>query len=201
MKKIFLSILGTLIFSLFILLSIQDSFPSSPPNKNILSNRTNTPSIENVINPNNFQKAYVKRAVDGDTIVVTIDEKDYRVRLIGIDTPESTKQIEPYGKEASNYTSSILTGKTIYLEKDIRDTDKYDRLLRYVWLEIPNEISADEIKKKLFNANLLINGYATLFTYPPDIKYVEFLTLLEREAKRNKIGLWKIEEKNSFKLE
>lgn len=195
MKKIFLSILGTLIFSLFILLSIQDSFPSSPPNKNILSNRTNTPSIENVINPNNFQKAYVKRAVDGDTIVVTIDEKDYRVRLIGIDTPESTKQIEPYGKEASNYTSSILTGKTIYLEKDIRDTDKYDRLLRYVWLEIPNEISADEIKKKLFNANLLINGYATLFTYPPDIKYVEFLTLLEREAKRNKIGLWKIEEK------
>ena len=139
-----------------------------------------------------LEQAYVKRVVDGDTIIATIDGQDYRVRMIGMDTPESTTQIEPYGKEASDYTKSRLTGKTVYLEKDVRDTDQYDRLLRYIWLEKPSKITEIEIREKLFNAELLLEGYAQLFTYPPDVKYISYFTQFEKEAKQNEKGLWGI---------
>lgn len=194
MKKIILSI----IIIALIVISSFIGFKSS----NKLS--TNNIIIENIpkeydknenteiIDTSKFEKAYVKRVVDGDTIIATIDNKEYRVRFIGINTPESTTKIEKYGKEASNYTKEMLTGKTVYLEKDIRNTDKYDRLLRYIWLELPTKISEEEINTKMFNAILLINGYAKLFTYPPDVKYVKYLKPLEQKARENNTGLWGI---------
>lgn len=186
MKKIIISILTIIIIAIFSILGFKDA---DIMNENVVSN-TNTTLNESTIDPSTFQEAYVKRIVDGDTIVVTIDGKDYKVRFIGINTPESTTEIEPYGKEATKYTSSMLMGKTIYLEKDVRNTDKYDRLLRYVWLEIPTEISNEEIRAKMFNAILLENGYAKLFTYPPDVKYAKYLEPLEAEARNNSSGLW-----------
>ncbi len=155
-------------------------------------------AIDNIIstakvNKDKYIKATVVRVVDGDTVIANVDGKDKRIRFIGVNTPESTTRIEEYGKEASNYTKGILTENlTIYLEKDISETDKYDRLLRYIWLEVPENISESEIRNKLFNANLILNGYAEVATYPPDIKYVNHFINFEKEARKENKGLWGI---------
>lgn len=82
--------------------------------------------------------AVVTKVVDGDTIYVSLNGREERVRFIGVDTPESTREIEPYGKEAFAYTRGRLAGKQVYLELDVGERDKYGRLLAYVWLEQPN---------------------------------------------------------------
>ena len=110
--------------------------------------------------------------------------------MIGVNTPESTTKIEKFGKEASNYTTEKLTNKTIYLEKDVNETDKYGRLLRYVWLEIPTEINESQIKEKMFNAILVTEGYAQVATYPPDVKYVDYFTKIQNIARDANLGLW-----------
>ena len=140
----------------------------------------------------NYDVGVVSRVVDGDTVVVTLNGKDEKVRLIGVNTPESVgryaKKPQPYGKEASKYTKEQLDGKTVYLEKDVSDTDKYGRLLRYIWLEEPNK---SKLEQKMFNAILLKEGYASVMTYPPDVKYSEEFVEIEKEASNNNIGLWK----------
>lgn len=139
-------------------------------------------------------KATVTRVVDGDTVYVKLDNgTEEKVRMIGVDTPESTIQHEPYGKEASNFTKEQLEGKEVYLEKDVSETDKYGRLLRYIWLEPPEKISEEKIRVKMFNAILLLNGYAQVATYPPDVKYVDYFTKFQKEAREANIGLWAIE--------
>jgi len=137
----------------------------------------------------------VTRVIDGDTIEVEMRGETYKVRLIGINTPESTTKIEPYGKEASNFTKSQLLGKKVYLEKDVSETDKYGRLLRYVWLKKPSEPTDSEIRTKMFNAILVLEGYAQAATYPPDVKYAEYFAKYEAEARENNRGLWALEEK------
>jgi micrococcal nuclease len=100
--------------------------------------------------------ATISRVVDGDTVELSDGNK---VRLIGINTPESTTSHEEYGKEASNYTTSKLQGKQIWLQKDVSETDRYGRLLRIVWLAIPtNGLDENEIRTKMFNADLVLNG-------------------------------------------
>lgn len=76
--------------------------------------------------------AAVARAVDGDTVYVNEGGRSEKVRFIGVDTPESTTQIEPYGKEAAAYTARNLAGRKVYLELDVQQRDKYGRLLAYV---------------------------------------------------------------------
>lgn len=137
-----------------------------------------------------FEKAVVTRHVDGDTVYVKIGNKECKVRFIGINCPESTIRLDPYGKEASNYTKSKLLGKTIYLQKDVSNTDKYGRLLRYVWLQKPTSINEKEIRSKMFNAILVINGYAQAATYPPDVKYSNYFVKFQSEARNKNIGLW-----------
>lgn len=127
-------------------------------------------------------EAEVVRVVDGDTIQVDIDESLYKVRYIGIDTPETVhpqKPVEYFGKEASEKNRELVEGKEVHLEKDISETDKYGRLLRYVWVD------------DLFvNAELVRLGYAHVATYPPDVKYQDLLLQLEREAEEAGLGLW-----------
>lgn len=139
--------------------------------------------------------ATVSRVVDGDTIEVAFDGTKEKVRLIGVDTPETvhpSKGVEPFGPEASNYTKNRLDGKTVYLEKGVQERDKYGRLLAYVWQEPPTEISDAEITAKMFNARLLVNGYAQLMTIPPNVKYVDQFTRLQAQARENSYGLWGI---------
>lgn len=144
----------------------------------------------------NLKEAKVSTVVDGDTVELSDGTK---VRLIGVNTPESTTRTEPYGKEASNYTKEQLTGKTVYLEKDVSETDQYGRLLRYVWLDIPKEITDSEIKAKMFNAILVKNGYAEVSTYPPDVKYKEYFTKYNAAARNENKGLWSINHNGTTK--
>ena len=145
--------------------------------------------------PPGVTQAKVVRVIDGDTIEVAYVAgaklPATRVRLIGVDTPESTTRVEPYGKEAAAYTEKQLEGKTVWLEKDVSETDRYGRALRYVWLtKPPADPTEKDIRTHLFNAILVLNGYAQVATYPPDVKYVEHFTKFQREARDANKGLW-----------
>lgn len=138
-------------------------------------------------------KARVTSVVDGDTVHASLNGADVTVRLIGVDTPETVKPnspVQPYGKEASNYTRSQLEGKTVYIEKDVQERDKYGRLLAYVWMDQPAAISGQEIRSKLFNARLLLDGYARIMTLPPNVKYVDHFVVFQKEAREGNKGLW-----------
>ena len=129
-------------------------------------------------NPTKY-KAKVARVVDGDTIKLETGEV---VRYIGIDTPETVhpnKPVQCYGKEASDKNKELVEGKEIKLEKDVSETDKYDRLLRYVWLG-----------DMLVNEYLVREGYAQSSSYPPDVKYQNKFIEAQRLAREENKGLW-----------
>lgn len=121
----------------------------------------------------------VARVVDGDTIELS----DGRiVRYIGVNTPESVDPRRPhecYGKEASDRNKELVLGKTVRLEKDVSDTDKYGRLLRYVYID-----------EEMINKTLVAEGFAQAASYPPDIAYQDDFRNLERTARTEGVGLW-----------
>ena len=123
-------------------------------------------------------KVYCDRVVDGDTIVVLMDGKKEKVRMIGIDTPESVhpdkSRNTPMGKIASKYTKDNLEGKYVTLETDVQERDKYGRVLAYVYLD-----------DKMFNKTLLGEGLAELMTIPPNVKYVDDFKKIEAERQNN----------------
>ncbi len=125
----------------------------------------------------------VVEVADGDTIRVKLDNGvEIKVRLLGIDTPEThhpTKPVGCYGPEASTFTSKELSDKYVELEYDIERYDKYGRTLAYVYLD-----------GKRFNDILVSNGYAKTLTISPNKKYAFQLLKLELEAERKKLGLW-----------
>lgn len=136
----------------------------------------------------NLEAVTVYRAVDGDTLELSDGRK---IRLVGVNTPESTTRHEEYGKEASNYTSAQLKGKKVWMQKDVSDTDRYSRYLRIIWLSIPTDVMSEkEIREKMFNAKLVLNGYAEPSTYSPDVKYSDYFVKFAREARANDTGLW-----------
>ena len=120
--------------------------------------------------------ARVVEVIDGDTITI---EGGYRVRYIGIDTPEIYPGLEAYGQEAWQANRRLVGDKRVRLERDISETDKYGRLLRYVYI--------DDI---LVNAELVRLGLAQAKTYPPDTKYQAYLEKLESEARQAGRGMW-----------
>ena len=125
----------------------------------------------------------VTRVVDGDTIVVNINGVDEKVRLIGIDTPESVHPDSTLnselGKIASDFTTKLLSGKSVTLEMDVQERDKYGRILAYVYLD-----------GVMVNKTLLSAGMAQVATYPPNVKYVEDFKALEKIARDGNVGLW-----------
>jgi len=124
--------------------------------------------------------------VDGDTIKVSIDGVTYTVRYIGMDTPETVKPGTPVqwmGPEASAANRALVEGQQVVLEKDVSEVDRYGRLLRFVWLDRPEGWL-------LVNVELVRLGFASVFTYPPDVGYVDLLLAAEREARDAGRGLW-----------
>lgn len=123
----------------------------------------------------------LERVVDGDTIVVNLDGRSEKVRLIGIDAPESVHpdagRNTAEGDEASAYLKSLVSpGQTVYLQKDVSDTDRYGRLLRYVWLEVPSDPDdASEVSEKMLNAAIVASGHAQAKDYAPDTRYSRML--------------------------
>ena len=130
----------------------------------------------------NRVKAVVSRVMDGDTIEVSIDGVVSRLRYTGIDAPEldsidtNTRNI---ALKAVEKNRELTGGKTVELEKDVSDTDRYGRLLRYVY--------AGGI---MVNGELVKSGYAQAVSYPPDVKYKDLFNSLQSGAKAAKIGLW-----------
>lgn len=126
-----------------------------------------------------FQTAKLVRVIDGDTIIVDIEGDEYRVRMIGIDTPESVHPDSSKNTEdgilASEYTKDLLKNvETVYLQKDVSETDKYGRLLRYIWLEIPeNDKNINEIASKMINGILLLDHVAEPKRFEPDISHAD----------------------------
>ena len=176
----FLSFLGWLgdKFSILSKSSTQltQNIPSASPAPEVPVN-TDTRSLKT--------EAKVARVIDGDTIEASISGKIETIRLIGINTPETVDPrtiVECFGVESSNKAKEILTGKTIFLETDPTqgERDKYQRLLRYVWLDA--NIS--------FNKKMISDGYAYEYTYNIPYKYQEEYKQAEKEARENKRGLW-----------
>lgn len=141
-----------------------------------------------------YEKAKVLYAADGDTIWVDIDGKEVKIRFVGINTPELARDGNPaefMAEEAKNFTSNTLRDKEIYLEKDITDRDKYDRMLRYIWLEKPvANPTKEDIEEKTLNGILVKEGYAYSNYYKPDIKYQKHLDNIEKSAQDKGLGIW-----------
>jgi micrococcal nuclease len=123
----------------------------------------------------------VSRVVDGDTIEVSPAVGGIPdVRLIGVDTPETNSGTEPYGEEASAFTTQRLESRQVALEFDVERIDPYGRVLAYVWLP----------DGKMFNEVLVRDGYAQVATFPPNVKYTDRFLAAQRQARAEGAGLW-----------
>jgi endonuclease YncB( thermonuclease family) len=158
---------------------INSPLPSVGSNVLGVEEASNAAKINNLVQ--------VIKVVDGDTIDVLINGQKQTVRLIGINTPETVdprRPVQCFGKEASNETKRLLEGKQVYLTKDVSETDKYNRILRLVYLPLENG-------QMLFvNDYLVRQGFANNYPYPPDVKYDDQFRQAEKEAREQKKGLW-----------
>jgi micrococcal nuclease len=146
---------------------------------------TTQPAAAPVAEASKYLTAKVTKVVDGDTIDVLIGDKKETVRFVLVDTPETkhpSKPIEPFGPEASKFTTDMLEGKEVKLEKDVSERDKYGRLLMYVWLD-----------DKMVNELLLEKGLARVAIYQPDVKYVDNFREIQKKAQQAGTGIWSIE--------
>ena len=123
----------------------------------------------------------VSSVVDGDTIKLSNGET---VRLIGVDAPESRNAFKKkkafFGDVSKHYLDSLLTGKKVRLEYDITRKDRYGRTLAYVYLEDGTFI----------NEKLVREGYATIMTVPPNVRYADHFFILQQRARDEHCGLW-----------
>lgn len=129
----------------------------------------------------------VQKVVDGDTFYIKKDGKDVKVRLIGVDAPESVapsasgKENTKEGEIAAAYLKELIDGKNVYLEYDLDDYDQYGRLLAYVY-------KSDQ--KTMVQRLLLSDGMATVVTYQPNVKYSDEFLELQRKARSESRGFW-----------
>ena len=145
--------------------------------------------------PGGYETAIVTDTIDGDTIEVEITGdadgpgsgdaavgRGYTVRLTGIDTPESVKPnspVECFGRESSLAAEVLLLGAEVRLVKDVEEADRFGRLLRYVY-----------VGEEMANARLVVNGYASAYTYPPNVRHSDLFVALQRKARDEGRGLW-----------
>lgn len=172
-----------LLVGLLILL-ISGIYQTLQPKNQIISGQSKV--IESLPASQSAQLVRVARVIDGDTIKL---EDGQTVRYIGIDTPETKhpqKKLQCFGKEAKDKNKELVEGKMVRLEKDISETDRYWRLLRYVY--VPTEASPSGL---FVNDFLVREGFASAATFPPDVKYSDYFIHLQQSAQMNKKGLWK----------
>lgn len=138
------------------------------------------------------EEATFVRCVDGDTALLRIGDEDIKVRFLAIDTPETvhpTKEVEAYGKDASEYTCNKLTSaKYIVVEyENSNKTDKYGRTLAWIWID------GSLLQKELISA-----GYAEVAYIYGKYKYTESLCVVQQDAKKNKNGIWSEDRKEGY---
>jgi micrococcal nuclease len=127
------------------------------------------------------QMVKVIKVIDGDTLEI---EGGQKVRYIGIDTPETkhpTKGVQCFGKQAFEKNKELVEGKEVIMEKDVSETDRYGRLLRFIYVD-----------GVFINDYLVRQGYAHAITFPPDVKLADQFKAAEQEARENNRGLWSL---------
>lgn len=161
-----------LLVIVFSLVSCEEISSSNPSESNItpvtLATEANLPAGE---------EAAVVRVIDGDTIEVEIQGERYRVRYIGIDTPERG---DPFYTEATDLNKQLVEGETVWLVKDVSETDPNGRLLRYIYL----------LDGTFVNGVMLQEGLARRVTFPPDVAEQTYFAELQEEAQTAGRGLW-----------
>lgn len=158
---------------------VQTSLPKNTPTPSITQESTPPASLGI-----SGEETVVSRVIDGDTIEI---EGGQKVRYIGIDTPETVDPRRPvgcFGREASEENKRLVENKSVILVKDVSDTDKFGRLLRYVYVNGGNGPTI------FVNDHLIRQGYARASTYPPDVKFTEQFLQAENEAREGGRGLW-----------
>jgi len=167
--------------------------PSSSPTARSAVRPTATPTAEPSPTPEptfgpigQTIEATVVRVTDGDTIVGAYGGQEYKVRYIGMDSPETVdpnSAVQWMGPQATAANAALVEGKTVFLEKDVSEVDQFDRLLRYVWL-------TDGTAWTLVNLELVRQGVAFAKSYPPDVRYDALYSAVESDAKVFALGLW-----------
>jgi micrococcal nuclease len=127
----------------------------------------------------------VIKVVDGDTFWADDgSKKGIKIRLIGVDAPESRntgqKKIGYYGQQSTDFLTKLIANKKVRLEYDVGRKDRYNRTLAYVYLRDGTFVNAELVKR----------GYAMVMTIPPNVKYADRFVKLQRSARKNKRGLW-----------
>jgi len=171
-KKFVFSLIGILILFIGIGIGLRLGKIKYAQNNNFSE-------IKKTSEPVDISEVKVVRVIDGDTLEI---EGGERVRYIGIDAPETVepqKPVECFGPEASAKNKELVEGQTVRLEKDMTDRDKYNRLLRYVY-----------VGENLINTELVQLGFARAWAYPPDVKYQNEINAAEQTAKKSQSGLW-----------
>lgn len=135
-------------------------------------------------NPSGQYDEYkVIRVVDGDTIVIDYEGSHEKLRIIGVDTPESVhpdkSKNTAFGKTVSDFSKSQLDGKSVGVEFDVQERDQYGRLLAYIY-----------VGDQMYNKTLLEMGYASVATFPPNVKYVDEFTAIQKAARQSGVGMW-----------
>lgn len=170
-------ILRLLTLVVLLLVSYQTLQVSNVPQKSVKSVKIAQEVTEN--------KTTVVRVVDGDTIVVLVNNIEEKIRIIGINTPETVdprKKVECFGKQASDKAKQLLTGQEIKLKSDPTqaDRDKYKRLLRYISLPDGTD----------YGLKMIQEGYAYEYTYQIPYTFQTQYKLAQKEAENLKVGLW-----------
>ncbi len=183
-NKNFSILTATLVLLVFYFIS-NYNHPALPVQKSSQISSTSTPAVKSsLLIPQSSAASsptfVVTRVVDGDTIEIDTGEK---VRYIGMNTPETVdprRPVQCFGHEASAYNKNLVENKKVKLIKDVEDKDKYGRLLRYVYLEDGTFV----------NLKLVQDGYANVYTFPPNVAHKDDFVVAQQQAKTQKLGLW-----------
>ena len=143
--------------------------------------------------------ARVESVIDGDTVNVLFlvgDPARERIRLIGVDAPEirgiQRRESEPFGDEAREFAMRHLQGRDIWLQFDMRRVrDRWGRIRAYIWLHEPTDVANErEIRTNMFNAHLLLNGYARVMLIEPYTRNTVLFQRFEQEARNAQRNIW-----------
>lgn len=119
----------------------------------------------------------VVKVADGDTITIMTDNQKERIRLVGIDTPEKKQPV--WGQRAKDFTTRLVMGKDVRVETDVEERDRYGRVLGYVYVD-----------KTFVNLELVRQGYAMLYTSPPNVAHTDEFVAAQREAREAGRNIW-----------
>jgi micrococcal nuclease len=178
MKKRNISILISILLIVFGIYSQDHEIV--PPKKQVGGAAKTAIPIDKSVKVEEGKPVKVARIIDGDTLVLINGEE---LRYIGIDTPEEfdpRKPVQCFAVEAAERNRQLVEGKTITFYKDVNKYDKYGRWLGYIYLE----------DGTFLNAQLVSEGFAFAYPYPPDVSQSELIAAAERHARQNNLGLW-----------